>query len=114
MEKESLLTRKNEQKAVRLFAGRLKNIFNDRLILLKLYGSAVRGERSDESDIDILVLIDKLRWPEKRGVWDEATKINIKCDAMLSPLVMTPEEFRELRDRERRIALDIDREGVEI
>lgn len=103
----------NEKRALRLFSRKLKEIFNDRLDLLKIYGSTVRDERWEESDVDILVLIRDLTWEEKRRVWDESTNVNIECDTMLSPLVMRPEEFQELRERERRIALDIDREGVE-
>lgn len=81
---------------------------------MKLFGSAVRNERWEESDLDILVLIENLTWEEKRRVWDESTNVNIQFDTMLSPLVMTPQEFQELRDRERRIALDIDKEGMEL
>jgi predicted nucleotidyltransferase len=104
--------KKNEKKALQFFAKRIRRIFGARLVLLKLYGSAARGERWEESDIDILVLIDKLTWKEKIKVWDEATNINIEFDTLLSPLVMTPEEFKVLRDRERRIALDIEKEGI--
>lgn len=103
-----------ERKAVRLFSETLAKIFGERVMLLKLFGSSVRGERGEESDIDILVLIDGLTDVEKRRVWDEGTLINIDCDALLSPLVMRPEELQKLRDRERRIALDIDREGIEL
>ena len=104
--------KKNEKKALQFFAKRIRRIFGARLVLLKLYGSAVRGERWEESDIDILVLIEKLTQKEKIKVWDEATNINIEFDTLLSPLVMTPEEFNVLRDRERRIALDIEKEGI--
>ena len=103
-----------EKRAIRLFETRLRHIFAGRLAVLKIYGSAVREERWEESDLDILVLIRDLSWEEKRRVWDEATNINIECDTMLSPLALKPEEFQGLRDRERRIALDIDREGVSL
>lgn len=109
----SLLT-KNEKKALDVFIKRIKKIFKRRLILMKLFGSIARDERWEESDVDILVIIDKLTWQEKRSVWDEATNVNIKWDCMLSPLVMTPEDFKHLKDRELRIALDIEKEGIEI
>lgn len=104
----------NEKKALQIFTKRIRGVFGNRLIAMKLFGSAVRGDRWEESDIDILVLIDKLKWREKCRVWDEATSVNIKCDTLISPLVMTQSEFEELRGRERRIALDIEREGVEV
>lgn len=110
---DRVVLNKNERKALDSFLERLSSLFGPRLRRPKLYGSAVRGERHEESDIDILVLIDGLTWEEKCRVWDEATDANVEFDAMLSPLVMTPEEMRLLRERERRIALDIDSEGVD-
>lgn len=104
----------SEQKATAAFVDVLKNRFGGRLEKVILFGSAVRQERHDESDVDILVLIHNLERKEKEGVWDEATLLNVEWNTMLSPLVMTPEEFRDLRDRERRIALDILAEGVEL
>lgn len=103
-----------EQQAATEFAKKLENIFGNRLLLVKLFGSCARGERSEESDIDILVLIDGLSWEEKRRVWDEATLISIAQDTLLSPLVMRPEEFQKLKDRERRVALDIEKEGIKL
>ncbi len=94
------------------FKQRLVARFGDRLAGVRLYGSTARGERWQESDIDILVLIDQLSWEEKRWVWDSATLLNIHHDTQLSPLVMTPADMQALRDRELRIAQDIDREGI--
>ncbi|MBI5299233.1 MAG: nucleotidyltransferase domain-containing protein [Deltaproteobacteria bacterium] len=96
------------------FKQRVLQRFGPRITEIKIFGSTVRGERRLYSDIDILILIENLTAEEKRWVWDEATHINIEKDTILSPLVMTPEEFQKLRDRERRIALDIDREGVSL
>lgn len=104
----------SEQKATALFLEILKKRFGNRLARVVLFGSTVRQERHDESDVDILVLISNLERKEKEGVWDEATLLNVEWDTMLSPLVMAPEEFQLLKDRERRIALDIDAEGVEL
>lgn len=113
MKSQAPLT-KQEKRTLGLFSQKLQDHFGSRLTQMTLYGSAARGERHDESDVDILVLIQGLTWEEKRHVWDVATLINIDHDTMLSPLVLKPEEFQELRDRERRIALDIDQEGIQL
>lgn len=110
---ESYLTA-SEQKAITAFVQAIKNRFGDRLEKVVLFGSAVRHERHEESDVDILVLIRNLVREEKEGVWDEASLLNVEWGTMLSPLVMTPEEFQNLQDRERRIAIDIITEGVEL
>lgn len=81
---------------------------------MQLFGSSVRNERWEESDIDVLVLIENVTWADKRAVWDAATLLNIEHDTMLSPLVLSPADLQTLRSRERRLALDIDREGQPI
>lgn len=112
MKRGGARSNKNDQWAVAVFTRRIRSAYGPRVVMMKMYGSAARGERREESDVDILVVIDGLTWEEKRSVWDEATNVNIRCDALLSPLVMTPDELKELRRRERRIALDIEKEGI--
>lgn len=104
----------HEQTAIAAFSDALRGRFGGRLHVMKLFGSTVRAERWAESDIDLLVLIDGVTWEEKRTVWDAATLVNIQYDTVLSPLVLAPPEFQELLNRERRIALDIEREGQAI
>lgn len=104
----------HERTALDAFAQQLRAQFGPRLCDLRLFGSTVRGERWEESDIDVLVLIDQVTAEEKRAVWDAATLLNIDHDTMLSPLVLSPHDFQHLRDRERRLALDIDHEGISL
>ena len=103
-----------ETEALGSFSQKIRALFGGRVKGMRLFGSVIRDERWEESDIDLLVLVEGVTWEEKRRVWDESTNVNIQYDTMLSPLVMTPEEFLELRDREKRIALDIDREGIDL
>lgn len=50
----NLLLSEKEQNAIQLYTERLKKLFGGRLSLVKIYGSVARGERWEESDIDIL------------------------------------------------------------
>jgi predicted nucleotidyltransferase len=47
----------NLDKILSEFRQELKNLYGDRLIKLVLYGSQVRGEAKEDSDIDILVVL---------------------------------------------------------
>ena len=38
----------------------LEDLYNDRLAGLYLYGSYARGEQDDESDVDVLIILDHL------------------------------------------------------
>lgn len=102
----------NEEKGLLAFKERVMKKFGDRAVAFRLFGSKARGDTWEESDTDILVLVKKITWREKNDIIDISTEINSQYDLMLSPLVMMPEEFDVLLKRERRIACDIEREGM--
>lgn len=104
----------NAALALQRFAETIRQRFAQRIRDVRLFGSTARGNAHAESDIDVCVVVDALTWDEKREIWDAATTLNIQHDTQLSPLVLRPEELEHLRSRERRLALDIDQEGVQI
>ncbi len=102
-----------EAEAINRFHVRVKKKFGKRLIKMKIFGSRARMEGSELSDIDILVIVDKLKSPkDKRAIFTIAAEIYGENEIDISPLVMSPQEFEEMRRRERRLALDIIKEGI--
>ncbi|MBI4374315.1 MAG: nucleotidyltransferase domain-containing protein [Deltaproteobacteria bacterium] len=101
-----------EKEGIQAFVQRVQGKFGSRAVGFRLFGSKVRNEAWEESDTDILVLVTGAHWREKNWIIDLSTDINLEYDLMLSPLVMTPEEFEKLLKRERRIACDIEKEGI--
>ena len=92
----------------------LRAKFGERVRDVRLFGSYARGEASEDSDIDVLVLIDGLTPMEQ---WDAAgviTPILLETGLPFSALPMSTEHFEELRRRERLLARDIDREGISL
>ena len=77
-----------------------------------LYGSRARGDYDEWSDIDIAVIVPGLTSPLKHAVLDVIADVELEHDVVLSTLVISLGEFERLKQRERRIALDIDNEGV--
>ena len=58
------------------------------LARLVLFGSAVRGEMDEESDVDVLVLTSRpLKSAERNTLYDEVFAINLRYDTNLSVLV---------------------------
>jgi uncharacterized protein len=102
--------------AVGQFKKALIEQFGARIAGLRLFGSYARGEAGAESDVDILVLLEGATRPEANEIVGLASDLGFVGDSyvVMSAFVRTPEQFAELRRRELRIALDIDREGVPI
>ena len=74
-----------------------KTIKSDDIKLIMLFGSVARGEDTEESDIDILIVspnADDLRYKINRIVVD----IILEKDEVISPHLMTEEHFNKTRN----------------
>ena len=92
----------------------LDRLLGDRLVSMVLFGSRARGDHDDESDIDVAVIVRGLSRRLKRQVLDRVAEIELEHHMPVSVLVLSKEEFSHLKKRERRIALDIEREGISL
>jgi len=90
----------------------LQEIAGDRLIKMVLYGSRARGDFSEDSDMDIAIVIRGLSPEMKRRMLSRVADIEFEYLRSLSTLILSEEDFLLLRKRERRIAVDIEREGI--
>jgi predicted nucleotidyltransferase len=102
----------NEQKALLELKERLERLLGDSLVRMVLFGSKARGDYDDESDIDIAIIVSNLSRNLKNRILDIVVEIELKYLTPMSTLVLAQEQFERLRERERRIALDIEREGI--
>lgn len=94
------------------FAVRLRATFGDRLRELRLFGSYARGEAGEDSDIDVLVLVDGLTDREWRVVFDDLTPVLLETGLPIAPLAMSTQHLESLRKAERLLARDLDQEGI--
>jgi predicted nucleotidyltransferase len=90
----------------------LKSFLGDQLVSMVLFGSRARGDYHDQSDMDVAVIVRGLTRRLKGQILDEVAKLELDHHTPLSVLVFSDEEFNHLKKRERRIALDIEREGI--
>lgn len=101
-----------ERKALREFCHRLRSHFKGQIADIRLFGSKATGKSGCQSDLDVLVLIEEMNYEDKRWAITLGADISLKYLVEISPLCLIPEQFRGLRLRERRIALDIEHEGI--
>jgi len=90
----------------------LQEITGNRLIKMVLYGSRARGDFSEDSDTDIAIVIRGLSPEMKRRMLSRVADIEFEYLRSLSTLILSEEDFLLLKKRERRIAIDIEREGI--
>lgn len=91
-----------------LFGARLENAF--------LYGSYARGEQDDESDVDILAVVDlpaKTLDLYESPVLDLAVEVGLRYDALFSVLLQDAEAFRKYRTA-MPFFVNVMREGISL
>jgi predicted nucleotidyltransferase len=105
------------QASLSRFRAALDERFGARLREVVLFGSYARGEADEESDVDVLVVIDELTDDELFEVADLAHAADA-ADAQrwtgLSPFTCSTEHAQDMRSRERRVFRDIDGEGIRL
>jgi uncharacterized protein len=89
----------------------LKDFLGERVRLI-LFGSRARGDCDSDSDIDVAIIVRDLDRDLKDQILERVADIELKYLTPLSALVISEGEFDFLKRRERRIALDIEKEGI--
>jgi uncharacterized protein len=101
-----------ETRALAELKSALHLLLGDRLVRLALFGSKARGDESEESDMDIAIVVKGLDRELKREILDIVTDLESRNLVVLSTFIISSGEFDHLSQRERRIALDIEKDGV--
>lgn len=98
------------------FRTRLSATLGSRLVEVRMFGSRARGAARPDSDLDVVVVVEKQDRALKRTIYHLSEDVNAAHDwtILLSPLVLSRSELEEMRSREMRLARDIDREGVTV
>ncbi len=98
------------------FAVKIKKIFLDELVQIILFGSYAIGNQDEESDIDIMILVDtqKERINELRDiVLDTVCEINFEHDILISPIIQNYQEFLKFKNASG-FFKNIEKQGVKI
>jgi predicted nucleotidyltransferase len=101
-----------EEQALKAFRAWLNERFGSRVRRVRLFGSLARGERHEESDVDVAVEIDGMTSAEGREVGYFTGDLLTDYGVVVSAFAVSTERMDHLRNRERAIALEIDRDGV--
>jgi uncharacterized protein len=103
-----------EQAAVREFVTRVRGMLGAEIRDVRLFGSRARGGGHEHSDLDIALVVLPGGRARRHEVYDLAFDIGLAHGVDLAPLVIEERRLHELLARERRLALDIAREGISL
>ena len=92
----------------------LEEALGPRIREVRIFGSRARGTARPDSDLDLFILLDTSDRQTRRRIGEIAYALEMEhdFDPPISTLVLGEAEFERLISRERRIALDILKEGI--
>jgi predicted nucleotidyltransferase len=99
----------NECEAIHAYVTCIERQFPDQLLDVVLFGSKARGDAAEESDIDLLVLMDEENDVVRAELWRIASDVSLEYDVVLSVRVYG----RARWDESRRIRLPLYRAIVD-
>jgi predicted nucleotidyltransferase len=83
-----------ESAALTDLAASVRTALGHRLVGLTLFGSRARGEGREDSDLDVLVLVQKLSRGDRRVVQDLTFDVGLAHHLILSPLIADAAAWR--------------------
>ncbi|GEM_PF-199355 len=93
------------------FKTEIKELYGKRLKKVILYGSWARGEATEDSDIDVLIVLEGKVLPGREidRMIDIITKINLKYGVLISVYPVSEKDFHEVRSP---LLMNIRKEGI--
>lgn len=103
-----------ERAALSDYLTRLRGRFGQRILRVILYGSRARGEGDDESDLDVLVVVNDGDWRFHDAVADESVQPWLTHRALISPVTMGREEFQRLTKWRTLFYRNLEKDGIDL
>ena|SRR5580704_9746152 len=97
-----------EREALAAFAAAARSALGDRVRDGRLFGSRARGEGRNDSDLDVLVRVERLTSDERRRLQDAGFDVGLAHRLVLSPRVADADSWRP----DAPLAVAIARDGV--
>lgn len=91
----------------------LKEAYRERFKRLILYGSHARGEADEDSDIDVVAVIEGVESPVKElgSLSDLISRISLKYDTLISLYPISADDFER---RNSPLLLNVKKEGITV
>lgn len=91
---------------------RLHAVFGERLRGVTLFGSYAKGDADEDSDVDVLIVIDDLTDDEVTEVAAAAAALSVESGFDVAPLPIASARYAALSASGLGIAAEIERTGV--
>jgi predicted nucleotidyltransferase len=102
----------NEKAALRELKERLQRDFQ--LVEMRLFGSRAREEGTEESDLDVLVILERESWDTSMAIYDICFDLNLKHDVVLTCAIYSRERYASGFHRATGFHKEVERDGIRL
>lgn len=102
----------SERLALTELLNRLEREYDHIVLQVILYGSSVRGDRSPDSDVDLLIVTCSDDWRTQEPLRFLIARLSTQHDVFLSPWIISLERFERLRQNQSLLYDRIGQEGL--
>ena len=84
---------KTERRAIERFGDDVKNRLGEYVVRMSVFGSKVRGDFRETSDIDVLVIVKERSLRVMDQIAEITSDLNVEYDLSISPVVFSEQEY---------------------
>ena len=103
-----------DEQAVTAFCIKLCDYFHENIEEIRLFGSKARGDDDPESDIDILIIVDKSNPETESKIFDLAYDTSLEYDVVIIPLIQSSAEYNNPKTKASLFYHTTQKEGIVI
>ncbi len=101
-----------ERRAVRELCTNLRRVLGEDIVSIRLYGSKIRGDFTEESDIDMLLVLKREDSKVRDTIFKIALDVDLEYDARISLIIYPEKEFKWYKDLGSIFIEKVEEEGV--
>lgn len=103
-----------EKDVLKQFATLIHAALGENLSRMELFGSKVRGNSSEGSDMDILVIVKERTLDVMDKIAEITAELNLEYNLSISPVIFSEYEYKVNTDMASPFTLTIEAEGVRL
>lgn len=102
------------QQAIEEFSRNIKKRLTSNVKDIRLFGSVAKGADTPDSDIDILILVERDDRVTNDIIMDIVVDVNLNYDVVIIPIIMTGSHYANPLFRETAFFHVLEQEGVSL
>ncbi len=103
---------KTERKVISSFVKELRDKLGNEIVTIRLFGSKVKGDFQEDSDIDIFILVKKKTAEIEDTIAEIEVDYDIKYGLFLSPVLYSLFEYKKNKELGSFFFENVEKEGI--